>query len=155
MLENIPVILKALNTAAPALKAFTGWRSKTRGDARAEIEELKENSRYLWLVIEEDVLFDEVVEKLATSEYDRLLKEGFDFNALKRKEIGRYSSLDGTDLSTWQEKQTSDLVSNIYDKLKDLKTKYPHSKNSKKIRWAQRIKNTQKRILLLLRHASS
>lgn len=155
MLENIPTILEALDTATSALKAFTGWRSKTRGDARVIVEELKENSRYLWLVIEEDILFDDVVGKLSTSEYDRLLRERFDFNTLKRKRVASYSSLDGTDLSSWKEKHTSELVSNIYDKLKDLKTKYPHSKNSKTIRWEQRIRNVQKRILLLLRHVSS
>jgi len=155
MFENIPVLLKAFESAAGALKAFTGWKSKTKGNARSIIEELKENSRYFWLVIEERVPLDNVVSNLSTSEYDRLLKEGFDFNSLKRKKIGKYASLEGTDLSSWQGKETEKLVSNIYDKIKDIKTKYPLSKDSKKIRWELRVKNAQKRILLLVKHANS
>lgn len=155
MLENIPALLKAFGTATEALKAFTGWKSKTKGDARSVIEELKENSRYLWAVLEEDVPLEKVVSDLSTKEYDRLLKEGFDFNSLKKQKIGKHSSLDGTDLSSWQGKETQELVSNIYDKIKDLKTKYPLSKNSTKILWRRRVKNTQKRILLLLKHVSS
>lgn len=155
MIENIPVLLKAFDTATGALNAFTGWKSKTKGNARSVIEELKENSRYLWLVIEEEVPLEKVISDLSTKEYDRLLKEGFDFNSLKKMKIGKYASLDGTDLSSWQEKETEKLVSNIYDKIKDLKIKYPLSKHSKKIRWKQRVKNVQKRILLLVKHANS
>ena len=155
MIENIPTLLKVFNTAANTLKAFTGWKSKTKGDARSIIEELKQNSRYLWLVIEENVDFSEVVKELSTKEYDRLLKQGFNFNNLKNKKIAKYASLNNTSLSSWQGKKTETLVSNIYDKIKDLKTKYPRAKNSKKVRWKLRIKNTQQRILLLLRHAAS
>ncbi|MCK5479191.1 MAG: hypothetical protein KAI44_09755, partial [Methylococcales bacterium] len=39
-----------------------------------------------------------------------------------------------TDIPIHQRKMDAALVSNIYDKIKDLKTKYPVSKNSKKIR---------------------
>lgn len=155
MLENIPVLLKAFETATGALNAFTGWKSKSKGNASSVIEELKENSRYLWAVIEEGVSLEKVISNLSTKEYDRLLKEGFSFNSLKKRKIGKHASLDGTDLSSWQGKETEKLVSNIYDKIKDLKTKYPLSKNSKKIRWDRRVINVQKRILLLLKHANS
>jgi len=155
MIENIPILLKAYDTAAGTLSAFTGLLSKNKGDSRAIIEELKDNSRYLWLVIEEDVPIDEIVNDLSTKEYDRLSKSGFNFNNLKRRKISKYKSLEGTNLSSWRGKETEQLVSNIYDKIKDLKIKYPRSKNSKKIRWSQRVENVQKRILLLLKHASS
>ena len=155
MIENIPTLLKVFDTAKSTLSAFTGWKSKTRGDTRAIIEELKENSRYLWLVLEEDINLNKVVKNLSTKEYDRLLKEGFDFNNLKNKKIAKYASLNNTSLESWQGKETYMLVSNIYDKIKDLKIKYPHAKNSKTLRWNFRVKNTQQRILLLLRHASN
>lgn len=155
MFENLPVLLKAFDTANGVLRAFTGWRSKTKGDSRAIIEELKANSRYFWLVIEEEASLDEVVSKLSTIEYDRILKDGFDFNSLKKTKIRQYPSLNGTDLSSWQGKKTEELVSNIYDKIKDIRTKYPHSKNSRKIRWEQRVMNVQKRIMLLLKHVNS
>ncbi len=154
MIENIPVLLKVYDTATGTLNAFTGWRSKTKGNIRSVIEELKENSRYFWLVIEEDVPIDTVISNLKTVEYDRLSKEGFNFNSLKKEKIPNYASLNETDLSSWQGKETEKLVSNIYDKIKDLKTQYPYSKDSKKIKWKQRIINAQKRILLLLRHAT-
>lgn len=154
MIENIPTLLKVFDTAKSTLSAFTGWKSKSRGDARAIIEELKENSRYLWLVLEEDISLSKIIKKLSTKEYDRLLKEGFDFNNLKNKKIAKYASLQNTSLASWQGKETYMLVSNIYDKIKDLKVKYPHAKNSQKMRWNLRVKNTQQRILLLLKHAS-
>ena len=154
MIENIPTLLKVFDTAKSTLSAFTGWKSKARGDSRAIIEELKENSRYLWLALEEDVSLTKVVKKLSTKEYDRLLKEGFDFNNLKNKKIAKYASLKNTSLASWQGKETYMLVSNIYDKIKDLKIKYPHAKKNKILRWNFRVKNTQQRILLLLRHAS-
>ena len=72
---------------------------------------------------------------------------------LKKEKIKHHESLENTDLASWQGKETSELVSNIYDKIKDLKTKYPLAKNSKKILWKQRVRNAQKRIMLLLKHA--
>jgi len=153
MIENIPTIFKAIATAASGLKAFTDWRSQTKGDSRAIIEELKENSRYFWLVLEDDSAIDKIISQLDTKEYDRLCKSGFDFNALQRKKIAVYPSLNGTDMASWQGKETEQLLSNIYDKIKDLKIQYRYSKTNKKILWKQRVKNIQKRILLLLLHA--
>lgn len=155
MIENIPILLKAYNTATGTFTGFTGWLAKNKGESRAIIEELKDNSRYLWLVIEEDIPIDEIIDDLSTKEYDRLSKSGFSFKNLKRKKIPNYTSLEGTNLLSWQGKETEQLVSNIYDKIKDIKIKYPRSKDSKKTRWKPRINNTQKRILLLLKHASS
>lgn len=155
MIENIPLLLKAVNTASGTLEKFTGWKSKTKGNVRSIIEELKENSRYFWLVIEEDIPLDKIISNLSTAEYDRLSKEGFNFNSLGKEKIKHHKSLDNTDLASWQGKETGELVSNIYDKIKDMKTKYPLAKDSKKILWKQRVKNAQKRILLLLKHAGS
>ena len=66
MIENIPALLKVFDTAKSTLNAFTGWKSKNKGSARSIIEELKQNSRYLWLVIEENVKLSEVVNNLST-----------------------------------------------------------------------------------------
>jgi len=155
MLENIPLALKSIASAASSLKAFTDWRSRTKGDVRALIEELKENARYCWLVLEQDVDPGEIIPRLSTSEYDRLSKSGFSFNALKRHNIARIDSLKGTDLSSWQGKSTEALIANIYDKIKDVKTLYPFIAEKKNIQWKTRIGNIQKRILLLLKHVSS
>lgn len=155
MLESIPGLLKVFNTAADTLRAFTQWRAQEVGDRRALIEELKENSRFLWAVIEEEVELREVVAKLSCTEYDRLLKNGFDFNALERKPIASNASLANTNLASWQGKSTEALIVNIYDKTKELKALYPLTEHSRKINWTQRVNNVQRRIFLLLRHVGA
>ncbi len=155
MLENIPGILKSIATTYSGLKAFTDMRAQTRGDARSLVEELKENSRLCWLVIEEDIDVRKIIPKLSHREYDRLNKAGFDFDALQRKKIKDYNQLNDTDLASWAGKSTRALVENIYDKIKNLKVTYRYAPNSEKRRWNIRIINIQKRILLLVKHVSS
>ena len=152
MLENIPAILKSIATTYSGLKAFSDMRAKTKGDARSLVEELKENSRLCWLVIEEDVEAVKIIPKLSHSEFDRLNKTGFDFDALKRKKIKKYSQLNDTDLANWAGKSTHFLVENIYDKIKNLKTTYKYAPHNEKRRWKARVINIQKRILLLVQH---
>ena len=152
MLENIPGILKSIATAYSSLKAFSDMRAKTKGDARSLIEELKENSRLCWLILEEDVEVGKIIPQLSYSEFDRLNKAGFDFDALKRKKIRNYSELTNSDLASWAGKSTDALVENIYDKIKNLKTTYKYAPHSEKRRWKARVINIQKRILLLVKH---
>lgn len=152
MLENIPGILKSIATTYAGLKAFSDMRAKTKGDARSLVEELKENSRLCWLIIEEDVELKRIIPQLSYSEFDRLNKSGFDFDALKRKKIRKYSQLIHSDLESWAGKSTHSLVENIYDKIKNLKTTYKYSPQSEKRRWKARVINIQKRILLLVKH---
>jgi hypothetical protein len=152
MLENIPGLLKSLATAYSGLKALSDMSAKTRGDARSLIEELKENSRLCWLIVEEDVEIKKIIPQLSYSEYDRLNKAGFDFNALKRKKIRKYSQLNQSDLESWAGKSTHELIENIYDKIKNLKTTYKYASTSERHRWKARIINIQKRILLLVKH---
>lgn len=152
MLENIPAVLKSLATAGSALKAFADMRARTRGEARAIVEELKENSRLCWMVIEEDVPVGRIIADLSSREYDRLARAGFDFDALQRRKISALQGLQDSDLASWTAKPTSLLVENIYDKIKNLKTTYRLAPCSEKRRWKARIINIQKRILLLLEH---
>ena len=65
------------------------------------------------------------------------------------------SSLENTDLSSWQGKETEELVFAIYDKIKNLIVKFPYTKTSDKYRWGVRVNNIRKRIWLLLRHMNS
>jgi len=152
MLENVPGILKSIATMYSGLNAFSDMRAKTRGDARSLVEELKENSRLCWLVIEEDVGVEKIIPQLSHKEFDRLNKAGFDFDVLKRKKIRKYPQVDKSDLASWSGKSTYALIENIYDKIKDLKTTYKYSSHSEKHRWKARIINIQKRILLLVKH---
>lgn len=152
MLENIPSILKSIATTYSGLKAFSDMRAKTRGDARALVEELKENSRLCWLILEEEVNLKKIIPQFSYSEFDRLNKSGFDFDALKRKKIRAYPQLANSDLESWAGKPTHALVENIYDKIKNLKITYKYAPQSKKHRWKARVINIQKRILLLVKH---
>ena len=119
------------------------------------MDELANNLRVLELVLDDGVSLGDVVKDLSTSEYDRLLREGFNFSALKRKRIARMASLDSTDLQQWQGKETGALIDAIYGKLKDIKVKFPHTANSSKYRWNVRAQNIRKRIWLLARHLSA
>ena len=149
---EIPTALSAIAAGVNAAKALAAWRRRTRGDTRALVDELATNLRYLDLVAADDVALSEVVGKLSTAEYDRLLRDGFGFNSLKRRRIRRMPSLDNTDLASWQGKATEELVFTIYDKLKTLIQKQPFTADNPKYRWGVRVQNIRKRIWLLIRH---
>lgn len=154
MTIEVPAVLQSLSTAGSALKAITSWRKKARGDARALIGEIKDNLTYLDMVAEDGVALGAVIEKLSIAEYRRLAKEGYDFNALKRKKIASYESLKGTDLASWAGKSTEDLIESIFEKLNVLIIKFPHVSGNANYRWRVRVDNVRKRIWLLLRHVA-
>ena len=152
---SIPTALKAFSSAGYAIKELSAWSKRAKGDARSLLSELKDNLIYLDMVAEDEVELSTVIDKISVSEYKRLAKEGFSFNALKKDKIKKYSSLEGTELSSWVGKETEDLVESIYDKTNELKIRYPLVSNHKKYRWNVRVNNIRKRMWLLLRHVSS
>lgn len=154
MAIEVPAVLQSLSTAGSALSAFATWRKKARGDARALIGELKDNLTYLDMVAEDGVELGAVIDRLSIAEYRRLAREGYDFNALKKQKIAGYESLQGTDLATWAGKSTEELIDSIFEKLNDIKIKFPHVSESGKYRWGVRVDNIRKRIWLLLRHVA-
>lgn len=155
MALEVPAVLQSLASAGSALSALTAWKKKAKGDSRALLGELKDNLYYLDMVAEDGVALDAVVNKLSIAEYKRLSREGYNFNALKKKKIASYESLKGTDLSSWSGKATEDLIESIFDKLNILKIKFPHVAESNKYRWSVRVDNIRKRIWLLLKHVSA
>ncbi|MCW8945732.1 MAG: hypothetical protein OQL27_13255 [Sedimenticola sp.] len=150
-----PTVLKSLSTAGSAAKELTAWWKKSTGDSRALIGELKDNLIYLDIVAKDGVELGEVIDKLSVTEYKRLANAGFNFNSLKRGKLAILPSLKGTDLVSWQGKQTDELIESIYEKLNDLKLRYPHVKKNSKYRWSVRVNNIRKRIWLLLMHVRS
>ena len=152
---SIPTTLKTLSAGESAMKSITSWWKKSKGDSRALIGELKDNLSYLDMVATDGVPLGDVVEKLSVAEYRRLSKEGFNFNKLKKSKIVKYQSLQGTDLERWGGKETEELVVSIYDKVNEIKIRFPHVGNNKKYRWGVRVNNIRKRIWLLLKHVSS
>ena len=127
---TIPTALKSLSSAGSAIKELAAWRKRVKGDARSLVDELKDNMSYLDMVAQDGVELGDVIEKISVSEYKRLSKEGFSFNSLKRGKIKKHPSLEGTDLSSWAGKETEELVESIYDKINELKIRYPHVSKS-------------------------
>lgn len=133
---------------------FSDLRKKTKGDVRALVEELKENSRLCFRVIEDGVSPEEIIPKYSTVVFDRLNDSGFDFNAVKRGVIFEFEGIEETDLASWAGKSTQALIESIYDNVKDIRS-LQLAKTSTTRRLGPRIINIHKRILLLLRHTKS
>lgn len=152
---SIPTVLKALSSAGTAMKELAAWRARARGEERVLIGELKDNLHYLDMVAEDGVPLGKVINKLSISEYKKLSSRGYNFNTIKKKSIEKYPSLAGTDLAAWPGKQTGDLIDSIYDKINELKIKFPYVEKNANYRWNTRVNNIRKRIWLLLRHVRS
>jgi hypothetical protein len=153
MLESIISALGGVLTATKAMASFDVFLKGRKGDSRVLIQELKENSRLCFHVINDDVELGRVISKFSTVEFDRLNKAGFSFNALKRGKIPKFSGIASTDLASWPGKTTVDLVENIYDKIKNVRSIYEFKPENPTLR--RRLINVHKRILLLLRHAEA
>jgi hypothetical protein len=148
----VPTALKSLATAGTAIKEFGAWRKRARGDARALISELKDNMSYLDMVARDGVNLGDVVHKLSDREFKRLSHAGYNFNSLKRGKIAGHVSFTGRNLASWVGKDTDELVISIYDKIGEIKIRYPHVSANRNYRWMVRVNNIRKRIWLLLRH---
>lgn len=154
MIESIRVIFAGLASAADAAAAFQNLLRRRRGDTKVLLEEIKENMGLCWMVIEHGTDPLRVVPELATVEYDRLLRAGFDFNSInrRRREIQASEALEQSDLSSFVGKETADLIENTYDKVKELRRLYRVDRDNPEIDWRRRVINLLKRILLLMQH---
>ena len=135
------------------MASFDAFRKGRKGDVRALIEEMKENSRLCFRVFSDNVDIIIIAPKFTTIEFDRLNKAGFNFNVLKDAKISGYSGIEKTDLASWQGKSTAELVQNIYDKIKTIKSAVEYTPNHPTAR--RRFLNIHKRILLFLRHTEA
>lgn len=149
---SLPTALQIFRTSGAALGALNAWSRTLKGDRRALVLELGDNLTYLDMVADDQVPLGEVVDKLSFSEFERLAKTGFNFNSLKRGRIRAFPSLEGTNMASWPGKTTAELVESIYDRMRDLKLRYPHLGHDERFRWGLRVDNIRKRIWLLLRH---
>lgn len=149
---NIPTALKSLASAGSAISEISKWLKRSKGDSRALLSELKNNLTYLDLIVNDKIPIGEVIDKITCEEFLRLSKEGYNFNSLKDSKIPNYPSLKNTALASWTGKDTEDLVESIYDRINDLKIRYPLVCEKENYRWQTRVNNIRKRIWLLLRH---
>jgi hypothetical protein len=151
---TLPSVLKVFSSGGAAGQSIAEWLSKSKGDSRSLVAEIKDNLVYLDMVAEDDLELAKVIDKISLDEYRRLSNAGFNFNKLKRSNISKYPSLKGTELASWGGKETEELIVSIYDKIADLKIRYPLVSDRKNYRWKTRVNNIRKRIWLLLRHVS-
>ena len=92
---TIRTVLKTLSASGTAAKPISSWWSSSKGDSRALIGELKNNLLHLDMVASDRVPLADVIDKLSVDEFQRLSKQGFNFNKLKKGKISKYSSLQG------------------------------------------------------------
>jgi hypothetical protein len=150
MLESFDPVFTGVITTAKVMAIFDGFLKGRRGDTRSLIEELKANSRLCSHVVHDGVDHATVISKFTTAEFDRLNKTGFNFNVLQAKKISASPEIEESDLQTWPGKTTENLVENIYDKIKGLKSAHDFTPTKSTNR--RKLINIHKRILLLLRH---
>lgn len=134
------------------MKIFSDWFSVSEGNIRLFLEEIKHNMRICKLAIEDKVSLEKIVKDLDTTVYDKLISNNFDFNKLQKNKIKISSSFIGKIDESWNEKSTKELITNIYDKIKDIKTMYPHSTETIRRRWNFRIININNKLNLLVKH---
>ncbi|MFU8820772.1 MAG: hypothetical protein ACNA8G_04365 [Gammaproteobacteria bacterium] len=70
MLESFLPVLQGLLTAAKAMASFDALRKGRKGDVRALIEELKENTRLCFRVLNDGVDPGLVVPRFSSVEFD-------------------------------------------------------------------------------------
>jgi len=62
---TIPTVLKTLSTSGSAARSISDWWSKSKGENRALIGELKDNLIYLDMVANDDIPLEAVIDKLS------------------------------------------------------------------------------------------
>ena len=149
---DIKTVLSSLPLAVDTIETIVELVQKRKGDERLLLEEMKENLRLCRLVVEQGTAPMKIVPRLSTLEYDRILGTPFNFNRLKKGKIRSTKKLASSDLSSFIGKRTADLIVNIYDRVKDLKTTYDVDRYNASIQWYRRIVNLRRRILLLMWH---
>ena len=155
MLEWIPAALKGVDTFEKSRRTLSALIKGKKGAKRALIDEIRHNSTVCWLYLNRDADLAKVISELSHDVYDELSAKGYDFNSLKRGKIKSHPSLKKSDLKYFVGKNTEKLVDTIYQRIKKLKLTFKLSSENPKNRFPVRVRNIQKRILLLLRHMRS
>lgn len=145
----------SLNYASTLIKDIDAWLKKRKGDSRSVLIELKNNLIHLDMALEYSVDLYSILSDISMAEYERLSREGFNFNVIKRGKIRKRKDIEGTDLRFWLGKSTSELIESIYDKINELKRMYPKLRNSSEFRPIVRARNIRKRIIFLFSHIRS
>ena len=153
MIGAISSVIDLISSPAKAIVLFSDLLKKNKGDVRALVEEMKENLRLCNRVRQDRIDPSMIIPRFSTKTYDRLNEEGFDFNKLKRGKI-RVNGIENTSMASWSQRESQDLIVNIYDKIKDIRSLYELSATENR-RFGPRIINISNRIILLFCHIKS
>ena len=148
----LPAAFEGLDTAARTARAFRGLQRGRRGARHALLDELRHNATVCWLFVGREIELEQLVAELRHDAYDRLAEQGFDFDSLRRAPVAAHPSLERTGLQAFVGQRTGHLVHALYGRIKDLELTYRLSPGSPRVRFPLRVRNIQRRILLLLWH---
>jgi hypothetical protein len=152
MLESIKTLFGFATSGFKIGEELVKILRRRRGKARLLFEELKLNQDLLVMVVEEGTDHFKVIPRFATQQYDALLGENYDFDSISKKQIKGNEKLKKSDIGYFIGKSTEFLIEDIYDKIKEIKTRYEVDKYNPKIDWRRRIINLYKRLVLLIHH---
>lgn len=136
-------------------KGISSWFTRSKGQKKALVGELKTNRSYLEMVVNDNVPLEKVTDKLSTDRYISLRDSGFNFKSLKSGKIANYPEIEGTNLASWRGKDIGKLIESIYDGIIEIKIRHPVVGDHPNYRWMIRVNNLLKKISLLIRHVNS
>lgn len=152
MLESIKTLFGFATSGFKIGEELVKILRRRRGKARLLFEELKLNQDLLVMVVEEGTDHFKVIPRIATKQYDTLLGENYDFDSISNKQIKGNEKLKKSDIGYFIGKSTGFLIEDIYDKIKEIKTRYEVDRDNPRIDWRRRIINLYKRLVLLIHH---
>lgn len=123
-----------------------------RGDRAALLKELRHNFLLCQMLLSGEAKLDTAVPDLQCATFDRLHDRGFDFNVLQPLRIPHYASIQGTQLEPWGGRRTQQLMSDVYEKIADLKRIQRQNPAFAGRHPAVRVSNIAQKLALLTRH---
>lgn len=152
MLDSIRKIFDFASSGLAVSEELLTLVKASRGRKRVLFEELKANQDLCVMVLEEGTEPMKIIPELSTAQYDALSRGGFNFDSIKRARIAGNLNLRQSDLGSFIGKSTSELIEDIYDKVKELERRHRLDKDNPRIDWRRRIINVYKRMVLLVDH---
>lgn len=121
------------------------------------IEELKHNETCLDMVVKREISLNDGFNGLSRHGYLKIEETGKKINnALGgwgwKKKIKRCAGIKDKKVRTWIGKPADALLVNVHNNIREMKVRYPATKDNPKYNWLARADNCRKRIKLLIDH---
>lgn len=152
---ELATFFSGLSSASSLAKTFQPLLKNTRGVKRALLLELKKNLNLLYLFLGDESKESMVVSKLDMRVYEEAIKDGFNFNYIKKGKISSRLTGNIKQLQPYVGWDTERLFENIYLKIHQLKSINEIDPGNTKFRVGVRLRNLHKMMLLLVKHVKS